>query len=74
MTRAERLHEGYYALRLEAPALRRRSGLYEGQPWITVGKTERRDGTDGSELLVYEIEGAPEVCIIDADGQSTTYA
>lgn len=67
MTRAERLRQGYYALRMRQSADVRAelAQHFEFAKWATVGKSERRDGADGWKLLVDEPNGKLEARMFD---------
>lgn len=72
MTRAERLREGYYALLMKQQSAEVRAELakhFEFAKWVTVGKSERRDGADGWKLLVDEPNGQIEACVFDPAGK-----
>lgn len=64
----------YHRLRGQSDGLRRASASFEGKRWQHHGDMLTRRADDGSELRLYRIEGAVEVCIILKDGTSATFS
>lgn len=74
MTKSERLRDGYYKIRRRNEHLRWKiSPAFEGQPWVDAGKTQMRDGLDGSVCLVSKKPNGIEVKIISPNGVMATF-
>ena len=68
------LRERYYALRQDSAGLRAHSEQFEGMPWTLRENMAIRRSADGWELRVHVVDGDTEACVIQPDGQASTFA
>ena len=73
-TSLDDLRERYHTLRQRSAGLRALSRHFEGLPWTFRKKTAIRRSANGWELRVYVIDGDTEACVIQPDGQASTFA